>query len=118
MKFYTSVDRQASSILLRGYKDGRRHVERIPFKPTLFPTTPKVQTDWKTIDGRNVEPIQFDTMREANEFLRKYEDVDGMQIHGQNNFIYQFITQVWADNIQFNRDLINVTTLDIEVESE
>tara|TARA_R110000868_G_scaffold188385_3_gene431111 strand:- start:69 stop:2552 length:2484 start_codon:yes stop_codon:yes gene_type:complete len=118
MKFYTSVDRQANSILLRGYKDGRRHVERVPFKPTLFPTSTTKQTDWKTIDGRNVEPVKFDTMRDSSDFLKRYDGVDGIEIHGQNNYIYQFITEVWENDIQFNRDIINVTSLDIEVESE
>jgi len=118
MKFYTDVQRLGSNILLRGYKDGRRHVERIQFKPTLYPVTPERKTNWRTITGKNVEPVSFESMKEANDFIKRYEHVDGIEIHGQNNFVYQFITNVWPDEIKFNRDLINVTSLDIEVESE
>jgi DNA polymerase elongation subunit (family B) len=118
MKYYTSVERQANTILLRGYKDGRRHIERIPFKPVLYPVNSSVQSEWKSIYGKNVEPITFETMSEANNFIKRYEHVDGIEIHGQNNFIFQFITNVWPEQIKFNRDEINVTTIDIEVESE
>ena len=34
--FYTSVERYGNNMLWRGYKDGERFSERVPFGPTLY----------------------------------------------------------------------------------
>ncbi len=122
MKFYTSVERFGNSIFYRGYQDGERIKKRVPFKPTLYVSsqTPSKGSlsPWKTLDGKPVAPISFDSMREATDFIKQYEHVPTMQVFGMNNFVNQFITETFPNDIQFNRDQIVVSTIDIEVASD
>ena len=122
MKFYTSVQRYGNTILYRGYKNGERVKKRIPFKPTLYvpSQTPSKGTlsPWKTLDGKSVAPIEFDSMRDATDFIKQYEHVPTMKVYGMNNFINQFITQEFPKDIAFDRDQIVVSTIDIEVQSD
>ena len=116
--FYTSVARQGNNILYRGYDaNGRQIRQKVDFKPTLFVQTSKL-TQWKGLDGTPVEPMQFDSMRDASDFMSRYEDVQSFRVYGMNNYVFQFIAEKFPQQIQFNRDYINVCALDIEVASE
>lgn len=118
MNFYTSIDRYGSTLLYRGYKDGERVKKRIPFKPTMYVSSRQNNSGWSTLDGKPVDPIEFDTMREATEFSKRYQHVDNFKVHGQNNFISQFIAEEFPNDIEFDRDLPVITTIDIEVQSD
>ncbi len=117
MNFYTSVNRVGNNILLRGIHNGRRIAKKIPFQPTLFVPVEK-PSEWHTIDGKPVEPRVFENMREAGEFTRLYDKVDNFDISGNTNYVAQFILETYGPKIEFDRDLINVTSLDIEVYSD
>ena len=117
MDFYTSIDRFGSTLLYRGYSGGQRVKKRIPFKPTLF-VNAKKGSGWTTLDGKSVEPIEFETMREATDFCKRYQYVDNFKVYGQNNFIMQFVAQKFPNDIKFERDLPVITTIDIEVASD
>tara|TARA_R110000822_G_scaffold310170_1_gene441707 strand:- start:15182 stop:17626 length:2445 start_codon:yes stop_codon:yes gene_type:complete len=118
MRFYTSIERHRNDILVRGYEDGVRIQEKVRFKPTLFPTINTPESPWKTLYGQNVEPLQFDCMSEATEHCKLYSGVENYTVHGQTNYVHQYITEQWPNDIKFDREIVNVTTLDIEVESE
>ena len=117
MDFYTRVDRYGSTLLYRGYSGGQPVKKRIPFKPTLFVNAQK-SSGWTTLEGYPVEPIEFETMREATEFTKRYQHVDNFKVYGMNNFISQFIAQKFPNDIKFERDLPVITTIDIEVASD
>ena len=117
MDFYTSIDRYGSTLLYRGYSGGQRVKKRIPFKPTLFVNAQK-NSGWTTLEGYPVEPIEFETMKEATEFTKRYQHVDNFKVYGQNNFISQFIAQKFPHDIKFDRELPVITTIDIEVASD
>ena len=91
---------------------------RVPFKPTLFVQSDKKQSGWTGIDGVNVEPMKFDSMKEATEFQKRYEDIPNFRIYGMNNYVSQFIAEAFPTPIQFNREWIDVCTIDIEVASD
>ena len=74
MKFYTSVSRYGNNLLYRGYDNGKKIQKRIKYKPTYFVSTNK-STGWKSLDGVNVAPIQFDSMRDAKEWLQVNKQV-------------------------------------------
>ena len=80
-QFYTNVDRSKNSILVRGYKDGKRFAERVAYKPYLFIDS-KTPTKFKTLQGKYVEKKQFDKVSEAREFHHKYQHVSGFNIYG------------------------------------
>lgn len=116
MEFYTNVSRYGNSILYRGYRDGTRISQKVPFKPTMF--VPNEQGDWKTLKGRPMAPMTFDSMKDATDFMKKYEGVGNFEVAGNTNFVAQFIDQNFPKNIEFDRDRINVCTIDIEVASD
>ena len=118
MPFYTSVNRYANSILYRGYADNGERVQRKEkFKPTLYVTSRK-PTGWTSIDGADVDSIQFDSMKDAKNHVEMYRDVAGYKIYGAKNYIHQYITEKFPRDITFDRDTINVLTIDIETAYE
>jgi hypothetical protein len=61
MSFYVSVDHYDKKILYRGYNDkGKQFKHKYPFKPKLFLPSPNESTGWKTMDNRDVKPIEFE----------------------------------------------------------
>jgi len=117
MKFYTSVSRYGNNLLYRGYDNGKKIQKRIKYKPTYFVSTNK-PTNWKSLDGVSVAPIQFDSMREAKEWLQVNKQVVGRHIYGNDKHIPAFINDEFPGDIEFDRNQINVTTIDIEVQSD
>jgi len=117
--FYTSVVRYGNNILFRGYaENGKKIQTKIPYKPTLFVQSDKNISGWKGIDGVSVEPMKFDSMKEATEFQKRYEDIPNFKIYGMNNFVSQFIAEMFPTPIQFKREWVDVCTIDIEVASD
>jgi len=118
MNFYTSVSKYGNNLLYRGFKNGQRVEEKIKFKPVLFVQSPKATDRYKTLDGHKVSPIEFDSMQDAREFEQRYKAVPNFPIYGQTNFVTQFIANKFPNTIDFDRDMVNVCTIDIEVASD
>jgi len=117
--FYTCVDRFSNDILFRGYKNGQPISERIEFKPTIYIPGNNSTSNLKTLEGKPVEPVNPGTMRDTRSFIDEYKNVDNFKIYGNTNYIQQFISDAFLDRgINFDRDIINVTTIDIEVQSD
>lgn len=118
MEFYTDITRFKNDILYRGYRNGKPVQRKHRYSPTLYVPSNNRQTDWTALDGTNVEPISFECMSEATEFLKRYENVDSFKVHGMNNFVTQFLTDMFPGDIEFDPSLINVMNIDIEVQSD
>jgi len=118
MKFYTNVQLIGNQFLVRGVENGRRYEHRDEFFPTLFVKS-KGKAKYKTLSGEPVEPINPGTVRDCREFYKKYEDVEGFAIYGNDRYIYQYISEKYPDDeIKFDISQIKLVTLDIEVASE
>jgi DNA polymerase elongation subunit (family B) len=117
MKFYTNVIRIGTNICFRGYEDGRRLSYREKFSPTLF-VNRRSESEWKTLDGKALSPMKFDTMREAADFMDQYADVESMRVYGNSNFNAQFIQENFPREIKYDPSLPLVANIDIEVESD
>jgi DNA polymerase elongation subunit (family B) len=116
---YTVVNKWGNSILFRGYtKEGKPIKKKVKFKPELFVTDKDEQTEWKTLDGLNVEPLQFEDMNSAKNFMDTYRDVDNFKLYGNTNFVSQFIQKAFPDRIEFDSSKINIGIIDIEVASD
>ena len=118
MKFYTNVSRYGNNILLRGYENGNRVKQRIPFRPTLYVESSKATGQYKTLYGKSVEPMEFESMKDASDFVKQYDGVPNFNVYGQTNFVTQFISNHYPYEIKFDYDQINITTIDIEVASD
>lgn len=118
MSFYTCVNRYGSQLLFRGYTDnGTRIHKRVKYKPTFYLPSNKA-SEWKALDETPVEPMKFDSISEAADFMEKYKDVDNFTVHGNNNYVAQFIQEAYPGKIQFNANFIRVGNIDIEVASD
>ena len=114
---YTNVTLLGDSILCRGYEDGEPVAYRDTIKPTLFVPSPK--GTWKTLDGRKMSPVKQDGARRAREFIEKYKNVEGFEVHGYERFIYQWISEKFPwEHMEFTLKDMKVYTIDIEVECE
>ena len=84
--FYTSVLRRGNNILMRGYEDGRRIKKKIKFKPTLYVKAKQgSKSEYHALDGTQVDPIAFDDMASAKQFIEMYNDVQNFTIYGHTN---------------------------------
>ena len=109
MRYYTNVQMVGNNFLVRGYENGKSVIFKEEFQPTLYVKSNK-ETGWKTLDGENVEPIQPGTVKDCREFYKKYDDVDGFKIYGNERYIYQYISDKYPENeIKFDIKKINVT---------
>ena len=118
MRFYTNVQMVGDQILVRGYENGRRFMNRESFNPTLF-VPAKGKSKFKTLEGEYVSPVQPGSIRETRDFIKKYDGVDGFKIFGFERFIYQYIADNYQeDNIDFDMSKINLITIDIETKAE
>ena len=116
-EFYTAVTRRGDQILYRGYRNGEPVYEKINFRPTLYVDS-KTPTKYKTLYGKHVSPMMFDTMRDATDFRKRYEDVENFSVHGQDNFTLQWISTKFPRAVPYDRDMLNVVSIDIEVQSD
>ena len=115
--FYTNIERYKNKILIRGYdKNGEQFQEALHYKPTLFVSSKKKETEWKSLYGQNVEPIEFESMSAANAWLRENSGISNFSIHGTTNYVHQFISNTFKKPMVANMDLIHIASIDIEVE--
>ena len=90
---------------------------KVPFKPTLFLSTNKT-SEYQTLDGRYVVPVQPGTIRECRAFIDDYNLVDGASVFGMERFLYQYLSEEYDEEIQYDMDKIKIWSLDIETASE
>lgn len=117
MKFYTHFTRHGNNVLVRGYRNGKRFAEKIDYNPTLYLPS-RTPTEYKTLDGSFVSPVQQGTMRDATEFVKQYEDVGNFKIYGSTNYPYVYINETYQGKVDYDTSLIRIANIDIEVGSE
>jgi len=117
-KFYTNALEYGNNILVRGYDNGRPFNEKIPYKPTMFIPSKRTDAEWKDIRGFSLDPMPFDSMRDAKDFIKQYEDVSNFKVYGLPRFLYTYLNEEYPNEIAYDRDLIKVAYIDIEVSSE
>lgn len=118
MKFYTQVARIGNNICYRGYENGQRVSYREPFGPTFYISSKKPQTEWTTIEGNPVDEMKFESMKEASDFIKRYDGMDQIKIHGNTNYAAQYIQSVFPNEIKHDLSSIRIANFDIEVESD
>ena len=117
-KFYTNVQLIGNQLLVRGVENGRRYETRDEFFPTLFVKSKK-ESKYRTLTGEYVEEVKPGTIRDCREFYKKYDEVDGFEIYGNDRYICQYISDKYPeDEIKFDITQIKLVTIDIEVASE
>ena len=116
-RYYTNVAMVGNNILYRGVKDGRRVKMKIGYTPTLF-LPAKKETKFKTLNGEYLEPMKFNSIRDARDFVKRYDEVSNFKIYGNTGYQYAFIADEHPKMIDWNIDDISIAITDIEVGSE
>ena len=116
MQFYTNVTPWGNTLLVREYVNGERLNRKVKYSPTLFCKVIK-ETNYKTLDGQYVTPIKHDTIKEAKEWLKSYEDQPHL-VYGNSLFQYNYIADEYPNYVKWDIDKILVVTIDIEVACE
>jgi DNA polymerase elongation subunit (family B) len=119
MEFYTNVYPFGDKMFVRGYEHGKAYQRKIDFMPTLYVNAKNADlATWRTLEGLPVEPIQPGTMKETREFIKRYDDVAGFSVFGQNNFALQYITENYPREVEWDIEQMNIITIDIETSTE
>lgn len=117
MKFYTNVTTIKNKIGVVGYDNGRRFIKEVDFSPTLY-TKSQQPSEWKTIKDEYVVPRVFDTIQEARNWLKQMEDISNFKFYGNTNFAAQYVLDTYGQEIDFDRKMIRIAYVDIEVQSD
>jgi len=113
---YTYCQQRGNYLLYRGIDNGRQVLEKIEFKPTLYVSSKKPNPEWKSLyEGSPLDAVNFDSIKDAKNFIETYKDVHGMEIHGFQKFQYQFINETFPEDIEYNLSDLVILTLDLEV---
>ena len=84
------------------YENGEYIQFREKYKPTLF-VPAKKETFYKTLDGDYVEPLKPGFVSDCQGVLKKYSEVENFKIYGNEEFIYQYISDKYPqDQIDFD----------------
>lgn len=120
-KVYTYVAAYGNSILSRGYfENGERFNKKTEFYPTLFTTSKKTtqDTDWHDLYGNKMYEIRPGSIRECKDFIEKYKEVSGFEIYGMTNWVTQYISEEYPNNIKLKMNHTRVWFFDIETAVE
>jgi DNA polymerase elongation subunit (family B) len=98
-------------------RDDRRIKLKIAYKPTLYLPSKK-ETKFKTLQGESLEPKKFETIREARDFVKRYDEVGNFKIFGNNKYEYAFIADQQKGMVEYDQEKIVIAVIDIEVGSE
>lgn len=121
MDLYTNIGIRGNRILFRGYKNSGGRKQRVQyadpnFQPTIFLKSNK-PSQWKTLDGVAVEPMQPGSILDCRQFIDQYKDVGGLSVYGNTDYVAQFISTNYKE-IDYSFSDLKVCFLDIETECE
>jgi DNA polymerase elongation subunit (family B) len=116
-KYYTNVCVHSNHILFRGVTNGRRVKSKVKYSPTLFLQSNK-QSQWRSLFNEPLEPMTFETIREARDFVKRYEEVANFKIYGNTRYEYAFIADNFRGIVDWDISNLSVVFIDIEVGSE
>ena len=116
MKFYTHVAQWGNQLLVRAVENGVRSNFKVKYEPTLYVPVKK-ETGWTTLEGKNVSPMNFLSIKEAKEFIEQYQSQPHL-VYGLTQFPYTYIAEKYPKQIQFDSSQMRIVTIDIEVECE
>jgi len=117
MRFYTSVNSVGNEIFVKGFNNGKRFTEKVPYQPAMFmKCNAGEKTKYRDIYGTPLKKIQFDSLLEAKD--KCFQKTTRDDYYGMANFEYSFISDEWPEDIQFDPNVVKKLYLDIEVSSE
>lgn len=117
--FYTNAVMAGDDLLITEIDKGKRKFTRVSdYKPYLFiPVRKEVETPYKTVFGKTVGKVEFDSIKEARGYIQQYADIPGHTIYGLQLYQYCMINERYPKEVKYEVDQINVINIDIETDS-
>lgn len=116
MSFYTHFELDWDHLLLSYYEDGKKKHRKVKLKPYLFIPSALEDAGYKTIDEKSVMRVDFDSVKEARNFVKSYEDVANFKVYGSPLYHYVYIYENFKQQ-KVDRSLLKVLNYDIEVDT-
>lgn len=123
--FYTNVIFKDNKIFFKGYEEnGSQIIGSRSYSPYVFEETSE-ETDFKTLfnQNQNVKKKYFESTDQLGEFIssrRNRAHGIGFSEHtvDRNDFAYQFITETFRKEVEYDQNKIKILFIDIETESD
>lgn len=113
---YTNVLCRGNKILYRGYDSDFNRIQKSDnFSPSIFIPSQK-ETEWKSLDGDNLEELNFPSINECRDFIKEYSEVSGITLYGNDNYVYNFLQK--HQDCHPSIDNLRIGYMDIETECE
>jgi DNA polymerase elongation subunit (family B) len=118
-RFYTNFTQHMGSVLLREVVDGKHVSSRVKLRPSLYIRAPEGSApEYRTIFDEPVAKVDFDTVREARDFLETYKDTKGFDVFGSTSWAYAAMNERYPGSVDFDPKQVCVAFTDIEVKSD
>lgn len=117
-RFYTNVQLSGNNICVREVdENGNRKKYRVPFAPKLYTPTNK-KANFCTLSGQTLEELPFESIRDANDFIKRYADVSNFDVYGNTMYQYSWITESFPNDIEADPSKMSIISFDLEVNSK
>ena len=116
-RFYTNILQKGNKIFVREIINGIKDKHKANFNPKLYVKTDE-QTKYKSLFNENLKEIEFNGIQEARDFIKGYEEVENFSVYGNTSYAYQYITENYPNEIDYDISNLTIFTVDIETSSE
>lgn len=113
--FYSYVNNNFDKIYIKEYSENSNQPKlyTVEYQPKLYIPTNK-ESKFKTIHGKSLSEIQFESSKELKTFLKKYDSIQNFEMYGMDNPTSAFIEEHYKGELEFDRSKIRVGFFDIE----
>ena len=118
--FYTDIFQFQNHLFCRFQDNVGKYKKSYFYEPTFY-TESDGPSEWSTLQGRYVTPVKMKNITTDWHKIRKMNRgfaEHNPHYYGNENFEHQFISEKWPADIKYDINKINITTIDIEVESD
>ena len=115
-EIYSFCKTWGNKLFYRGWKDGRRIVEKIDyFKPKLYIKGKAGETgEWSSLYGDPLKEMSFGDIKDAKEFIKMHDGVEGFDIHGNIEYHYQYLAHRFPNEVVADTSQMGIWFIDIE----
>ena len=116
MFFYTNVAVDGNDILFRGYKDGKKVLQKVKYSPSLF--IEKETGEFFSLEKTPLDRMQFESIKAMKEFKMEMSDLSNVSLYGTTNVKTQFVNEYFGEDIEYDMDLFTIMSIDIETKTD
>src|SRR5687768_15096976 len=114
-RFWTSAHQKWGRMYVRGYSHGKPFQEVTDYEPYMFVESEK--GTYKTLDGGRALRVDFQSVKEARDWVQSHSDVENKPIYGMTQFLYTFLNDEFPGTVEYDPELIARCGIDIETDT-